>query len=239
MGENCFCHFNGYKVKDAESRNKITVLERVIKGIRRKVNAHSGAISVLKDEQEDYIRMNSCRIAEVPDPANYVDIWCSNGIKRRRIRVFLATTSIECYEVVRIGGYGVTRNNLYSSKTENKTLMGVWIDGERKETTECLLDGNLTFTNLVIAYSVKENGYTINTCLTVNPNGMKIYESIPEDLDGEYPLVKTTVSSQYVTPVYTKTNTHSIFTMGTSLFIETVEDLGNTVMKTFDFSGGL
>lgn len=237
MDEKCFCHFNGYQVKDATARKAIDSILKVINGIRRKVNAHSGSIQRIDEEVET----GRCTNYSVDENGLYTEWLLGKDDAARRIRINTDPGSISLFEINRLSGYGIRQNSLYSSKTNDKTLIGVWIDGVKHDSIEVLKNDALSFKTLMIIYKVNAGTHTINTCLTVNASGFRVYESVPEEVE-ENPLIKQTIESNYATHLYTPTQNHAVFIINNNMkfmYVEKVEDMGNTVVKMIDFNGGM
>jgi len=56
MAENCFCHFNGYVVKDAAARAANAENETAIAAVRMKTTENAAAIKAAKTEKANALK---------------------------------------------------------------------------------------------------------------------------------------------------------------------------------------
>lgn len=241
-------------VTELETVAELSATEKAMSGIRRKLNALAGNARATFKEHNAEIEAHNAeiekhnadlgkrRVTVSYATADRVRFQCSTDDGYRLCTLLLDPTKATCYQIPFLSNYNIY--NLFSSKSADKTLVGLWLDGTRYDTTDVLKDTTLSFDNMVLLYTVNEGSYTINTCLCISADGIKIYESIPERLEEigvENPLIKTCLTgANTVTPLVSGENL-LIFTMmgGDRFFIQTVEDLGQTVVKTIAFNGRL
>lgn len=212
---------------------------KVMNGVRRKVAALAGLAKVGLNELDAEIAKRRVTVVSADDELIKFQAATGNGFRQFTFRIGPETKATR-YQVVQFSEYNIF--NLFSSKSTDKTLVGLWIDGTLYDSVDVLKDTNLVFDNMMFLYAVNEGSYTINTCVCISADGIKVYESIPETVTTN-PLIKTCLTgsaSGTVTPLV-QGEKFMIFTMvgGGRWFIHTVEDLGQTVVKNIAFNGRL
>lgn len=224
------------------ANNAIISANNVMNGVRRKVAALAGYTDSRLKEHDTEIAKRKVSVSKVADDGTWVNFKSSTGDGYRSCRISLSPTDGKCYQVTQLMGYNIF--DLFSTTATNKTLVGLWIDGTRYEDVEVLKNIELTFYDLMLLYTVNESNYTINTCVCLSADGIKVYESIPETVTTN-PLKKVCLrdgaNGATAVPLVAKGDSFLIFTIkgDSRYFIHTVEDLGQTVVKTIAFNGRL
>lgn len=210
--------------------------EKVKRGVDRKLLAITGNLA---DRQKQWVIDNEysyCRVLEVGD--GYIDINVSGIAHKRTIRLSTATAANQ-YEVSRLSGYSFTRGTVYSTTATAKRIIDVNIEDKRYTDIEVLKTVGFAFRNLIINYEVQID--ETNVCLVtlcITPDMISICETVPEAMKDT--LVTSLVGGANVTPVVTHGTSMMVFTVkdGKRYYTERVEQVGNSVIKTFNMKGG-
>lgn len=227
-------------------------VERVLNGVRRKLGALSGYMEVKTNEIHKELNKEKVTVlkAETNEAVlEKVFFSCSSGGALRNLTMNVNPSSANAYEVTQFNDLAVY--DLFSLSTTNKEISGIWIDGEKKENFGDLEADGFTFHDLVVMYTAtKENDYSIAVCVRIAADGVTIYESLQgEPATTTNPLVKTCLrgsSKGSVVPLFNQNDKLLIFRMRSDkaaeakrFYIQKVEDLGNAVVKTISFNGGM
>lgn len=209
---------------------------KVKRGVDRKLLAITGNLA---DRQKQGVIDNEysyCRVLEVG--ADYMDINVSGIAHKRTIRLSTAAAATQ-YEVSRLSGYSFTRGTVYSTTATAKRIIDVNIEDKRYTDIEVLKTVGFAFRNLIINYEVQID--ETNVCLVtlcITPDMISICETVPEAMKDT--LVTSLVGGANVTPVVTHGTSMMVFTIkdGKRYYTERVEQVGNSVLKTFNMKGG-
>lgn len=219
----------------------ISSMEEEISGIRRKVGALGGYLDDVASEvnkNTEFTQSKAC-FSDGFETDTKIRLSAGSNAKFRQVSISLNPTSAKRYALYAIGGYNFTQSSLYSTTSTNIELVGIWVDGVKYTSFDEV--ASVTFNDIMWLYTVTESGYTVNVCTRFSADGMQIIESIPEALENDNPLVKRCISAgtDAIYPLVPSSDNFNIFVnkeTGTKYFIETVEDLGQTVVKTFYFA---
>ena len=212
--------------------------DRALDAIRRKLSTLAGYVDATL---KGYVKKRSVKVEELNPALGGVTFMCSTGDGYRRCTLVLDPAKPDCYQIIRLSNYMVYGLFSASEGNTNKTLAGLWIDGKWYDTTDVLNQERFSFDNMMLLYTVNEEGYTINTCVCLSADGIKIYESIPETT-GTNRLLKECIKGSTqgnLIPIVSQGDGLLIFRMIDTVrpYINTVEDLGQTVIKTIAFNG--
>ena len=214
-------------------------LRKALNGIVRKVAAIAGFTDVRLKEHDTVLNERKVNVYQITD--TMIRFACSTGDNIRECTLGLSNSKY-LYTISQLGEYNI--GNMSSATTANKTIVGLWVDGTRYDSLDVLKTDGFSFGNLMLLYTVAEASYTINACICLSADGIKVYESIPETVDTN-PLNKGFItdfsSGSTVTPIMDLGENARIFSIknGSKYFIERVEDLGQTVIRTIAFNGRL
>lgn len=253
---------NGFKGTEEEWLNSLTAYDgvyKVINGVRRKASALGGYVCDLASDLSGLsadvsglsadAQKSNCRLNYAYANGN-LRIYCGRDSALREVSISVQNT-VSKYEIYAFSGYTFTRNSIYSTTSADKTFVGLWIDGVRVDEKkyegmtsgvfDALSDADLRYRHLMWLYTVTENGYTVNVCTRLSADVLQIYESIPETLTIANPLVKTCAKSggAAITPLVPVGDKFEVFvptSTGNRYMIEKIDDLGQTVVKTFYFN---
>lgn len=208
--------------------------EKIKRGVDRKLLSITGALADRQKQARSDNEYSYCRVTAVDD--GYIDISVSGAAFKRTIRISIAEAATR-YEVTRLSGYGFTRETVYSTTAAEKRIIDINIENQRYTDLEILKTVGFEFRNLILNYEVQID--SSNVCLVtlfISPDAISICETVP---DGHTP-VTSLIGGSYITPIVTHGNNIKVFTVndGKRYYTERVEQVGNSVIKTFNMKGG-
>lgn len=251
-----------YPITIKENVEGFAELESTVKGYGRKLLPITGHIRDLKvridnenketevlketltnlNESLEYERgYKTCLVSEVDDTK--ITIRLCRGYWARNITISIAENSSKKYEVYMIQAWGIVHESLYSTGSSTaKTLINLCIDDAEYDSIDALKKDTLEFKVLNMTYKTTlSDGTECITTLIITADGVKIIESMVDGTKLVKSFVQPSSATRHTTIADHGTYMHWFTVNGsakTSLWVESVEDYGNVVVKTLSFTGG-